>query len=329
LAALQLLEGSPPANLDRLAASLRPLRLSPGQVLMHEGEPGDTFALIVEGQVEATRTTAAGSQHLGQARAGSICGELAVLRHGPRTATITAVAPTLVAIGSGREFFELLDNPVVLERMRHLASSRLAQNLRPVATTLGDDGTRILLRPLLPSDRGGFKAAVRDLSADSRRRRFFSPGQPSPQMMEYLIDIDYFDHFAWVVLADRVPPGGLATARYVRQDEDHEAAEMAFGVVDRFQGRGIGTFLLGALGVAAGEAGIRRMIGHVLTDNAPMRAVFAKAGGVTAYSEPGVVRIEVRTEAAASLLEAGLRHQIRSAVHDIVTAASLALVHPG
>jgi CRP-like cAMP-binding protein len=328
LAALNLLEGSEPANLDRIAASLRPLRLSPGQVLMREGEPGDTFALIIEGQVEATRTTDAGSQHLGQARAGSICGELAVLRHGPRTATITAVAPTLVAIGGGQEFFGLLDDPVVLERMRHLASARLAQDLRPVATTLGD-GTPILLRPLLPSDRGGFTAAVRGLSADSRRRRFFSPGQPSPQMMEYLTDIDYFDHFAWVVLEDRARPDGLATARYVRQDEDHEAAEMAFGVVDRFQGRGIGTFLLGALGVAAGEAGIGRIVGHVLADNVPMRAVFAKAGGATAFSEPGVVRIEVQTGAAASLLEAGLRHQIRSAVHDIVTAASLALVHPG
>jgi CRP-like cAMP-binding protein len=328
LAALKLLEGCAPANLDRLAASLRPLRLSPGEVLMRQDEPGDTFALIVEGQVEATRFTDEGSQHLGQARAGSICGELAVLRHGPRTATITAVAPTLVAIGGGREFFELLDDPVVQERMRHLASARLAQDLRPVATTLGD-GTPILLRPLLPSDRGGFQAAVRGLSADSRRRRFFSTGQPSRQTMEYLIDIDYFDHFAWLVLEDQARPEGLATARYVRQDEDHEAAEMAFGVVDRFQGRGIGTFLLGALAVAAGEASIRRMIGLVLTDNAPMRAVFAKAGGVTTYSEPGVVRIEVRTEAAAGLLEAGLRHQIRSAVHDTVTAASLALVHPG
>jgi CRP-like cAMP-binding protein len=328
LAALNLLEGSAPGNLDRLAASLRPLRLSPGQVLMREGEPGDTFALIVEGQVEATRTTDQGSQHLGQARAGSICGELAVLRHRPRTATITAVAPTLVAIGSDRELFDLLDDAVVLERMRHLASARLAQDLRPVATTLGD-GTPILLRPLLPSDRGGFKAAVRGLSADSRRRRFFSAGQPSPQMMEYLIDIDYFDHFAWVVLEDRSRPDGLATARYVRQEDDHGAAEMAFGVIDRFQGRGMGTFLLGALGVAAGEAGIRRMIGHVLVDNAPMRAVFAKAGGVTTFSDPGEVRIEVHPETAASLLEARLRHQIRSAVHDIVTAASLALAHPG
>jgi CRP-like cAMP-binding protein/GNAT superfamily N-acetyltransferase len=328
LAALNLLEGGAPANLDRLAASLRPLHLSPGQVLMREGEAGDTFALIVEGQVEATRTTDEGPQHLGQARAGSICGELAVLRGGPRTATITAVAPTLVAIGGGREFFDLLDDPVVLERMRHLASARLAQDLRPVATTLGD-GTPILLRPLLPEDRGPFKAAVRGLSPDSRRRRFFSPGQPSPRIMEYLIDIDYFDHFAWVVLEDRPRPDGLATARYVRQDEDHEAAEMAFGVIDRVQGRGIGTFLLGAVGVAAGEAGIRCLIGHVLTDNAPMRAVFAKAGGITTFSDPGVVRIEVHPEAAAGLLEAGLRHQIRSAVHDIVTAASLALVHPG
>jgi RimJ/RimL family protein N-acetyltransferase len=87
--------------------------------------------------------------------------------------------------------------------------------------------------------------------------------------------------------------------------------------------------LLGAVGVAAQEAGIRRLVGHVLEDNAPMRAVLAKAGGMSTFSEPGVVRVEVDPASAASLLETRVRREVRAAVHDIVTAASLALTNPG
>jgi RimJ/RimL family protein N-acetyltransferase len=147
-------------------------------------------------------------------------------------------------------------------------------------------------------------------------------------MVEYLIDIDYVDHFCWLLLDGDQPQDGWATARYVRDEEDSGLAEMAFGVIDRLQGRGIGTLLLGALGVAAGEAGIRRLFGHVLQDNTPMRAVFAKVGAVSAFSEPGVIRTEVDPGAAAQLLDSGLRAELQAAVHDVVTAASLALTTP-
>jgi RimJ/RimL family protein N-acetyltransferase len=182
---------------------------------------------------------------------------------------------------------------------------------------------------LLPEDRKAFTAGVLALSPDSRRRRFFTPAQPSRQLLEYLVDIDYVDHFAWVVLDQRAPDEGVATARFVREPDDPETAEMAFGVADRVQGRGIGTLLLGAVGVAAGEAGVRHLVGHVLEDNTPMRAVLAKAGGQSTFSEPGVVRVVVDPESAAALLDTGVRQELGAAVHDVVTAASLALANPG
>jgi len=94
-------------------------------------------------------------------------------------------------------------------------------------------------------------------------------------MVDYLVHIDYVDHFAWVVLDADNLQRGLATARFVRLTQP-EIAEMAFGTVDRYQGRGIGTFLLGAIGVAAEQAGVTTLVAHVLEDNRPMRAVFAK-----------------------------------------------------
>jgi protein lysine acetyltransferase len=103
---------------------------------------------------------------------------------------------------------------------------------------------------------------------------------------------------------------------------------MAFGTADRYQGRGIGTFLLGAIGVAAAEAGITTLVGHVLEDNRPMRAVFAKVEATSRLDEPGVLRVEVEAATAAGLLDDAVRQELASAVHDVVTAASLALASP-
>jgi hypothetical protein len=120
---------------------------------------------------------------------------------------------------------------------------------------------------------------------------------------------------------------GLAIARYVRGD-DTSVAEMAFATPDSYQGRGIGTYLFGALGVAAVEAGITTLVAHVQEDNLPMRSVFSKAGATYRFDEPGVVMATVDPSAAADLLDPEVRRTLAAAVHDVVTAASLALARP-
>jgi CRP-like cAMP-binding protein len=327
LAALDVLAGCSAADLEPVAARLTVKSLAPGDVLMREGEPGDVFALLLAGEVVITRREGSKSRVLARAGEGSILGELGVLRRRPRSATVTAATPVLAAFGGAEVLLQLLGHEAVLERLQHLASARLAHNVLPVPATL-PGGVRVQLRPLLPEDRSGYRAAVRSLSPDSRRRRFFSAGRPSAAIVDHLIDIDFIDHFAWLVLRDTTPHAGLATGRYVRDDDDPTVAEVAFGVVDDFQGKGIGTLLLGAVGVAAGEAGIRLMYGHVLEDNTAMLAVFAKAGSRTSFAEPGVRRVEVDSLAASALLDPDLARALRIAVHDVVTAASLAHASP-
>lgn len=120
----------------------------------------------------------------------------------------------------------------------------------------------------------------------------------------------------------------MATARYVRTSMPGEA-EVAFATTDDNQGRGLGTLLLGAIGVAAAQARIDRLVAHVLDDNTAMRAVFAKADATTARDEPGIVSVTIETQKAALLIEPAMRGQLAGAVHDIVTAASVALIdHP-
>lgn len=322
LAALPLLAGARPDRLQALAAVMTAGEAEPGDVLGREGEPGDVFWLLLDGRLAVTVGTRHGTHLLAEAGPGSIVGELALLRRLPRTATVTALEPCRYASGGTEAMERLLEIEPVRDRIRRLVSSRLAEDVRPVPARLSG-GESVLLRPLLPSDRGALDAALQGLSSQTIRRRFFTALAPSDTLVDYLVDVDYHDHFAWVVL-DGAGQQGVAVARYIRRPGTG-AAEMAFTAIDRFQGRGVGTFLLGALGVAAREAGLDELFAYVLEDNSAMRAVLAKAGGRTSYDEPGLLLVTVDPLRAAALLDAATAAAIASSVHDVVTAASLAL----
>jgi protein lysine acetyltransferase len=326
LSSSPLLAGSDSAHLDRFAEHLESRRLDPGDRLMVEGEAGRFFALLASGQVAVTRDGPSGREQLGLVGGGSLIGELSLLREMPRTATVTATVPTVVLTGDAHAFDLLLDLPGVRGRIERVVSARLAEAVRPVRTNL-PDGTPILLRPLLPSDRDGISAAIREMSAESLQRRFFSGGQPTERVIDYLVLIDYVNHFAWLVLDAHTPTEGWATARYVRRRDIADCAELAFAVKDAVQGRGLGSLLLGAIGAAASVGGIRAFTATLLSDNAPMRAVLAKANATFAFEEPGVTGAELSVQSASSLLDDALCGELQSAVRDVVTAAGLALTH--
>jgi CRP-like cAMP-binding protein len=322
LAALPLLEGVDPDRVDSLSRLMRPVSVESGFVLGREGEAGEDFWFLLEGSVEITVAAPPGTRLLARAGPGSILGELALLRRGPRTATLTALESCRLLAGERKGLDALLGIDTVRARLRRLASGRLAADLKPVRTELRN-GAPVLLRPLLPSDRGALDDALHHLSRQSVRRRFFSAATPSAQLIDYLMDIDYVDHFAWAVL-DAATHEGMAVGRYVRPDPS-EPAEIAFTTIDKYQGQGIATLLLGAIGVAAREARISSLTAVVMDDNMAMRTVFARAGGKAHFDEPGLLRFDVDPAAAAALLDPQLQARIAAAVHDVVTAASLAL----
>jgi CRP-like cAMP-binding protein len=327
LASSPLLEGSSAADLASFAAHLEPRRLGAGDRLMLEGEAGTFFAFVVSGQVAVTREALGQSEQLALVESGSVIGELALLRGTPRAASVTATVPSAALTGDAEAFALFLDLPGVRERIERVVSTRLAAGARPVHANLRD-GTPILLRPLLPSDRDGIAAAIREMSAESLRRRFFSAGQPTDRVIDYLVSIDYVNHFAWLVLDEHVQTEGWATARYVRLRDTPDCAELAFAVRDAHQGRGLGSLLLGAIGAAASVGGIREFTASLLSDNAPMRAVFTKANAKFAFDEPGVSRADLSVHSAMSLLDDALRHELQTSARDVVTAAGLALAHP-
>jgi hypothetical protein len=76
----------PGASLESLAGRLVPLRVDPGTVIVKEGDPGDRFYILADGEVSVTAKGAP----LSDLRAGEYFGEIALLRDIPRTATVVA-----------------------------------------------------------------------------------------------------------------------------------------------------------------------------------------------------------------------------------------------
>jgi len=88
----------PLTAVERLAAGMTPVTASRGDVVVREGEPGDTFVVLASGEVEIT----IGGRPMDRLGPGSGFGEIALLRQSPRTATVTALTDvTGYAIDAG------------------------------------------------------------------------------------------------------------------------------------------------------------------------------------------------------------------------------------
>ena len=178
------------------------------------------------------------------------------------------------------------------------------------------DGTPLLLRPITPDDKRLLAAGFEQLSPESRHSRFFVT-QPSltSHMLAYFTEIDYVDHFAWVVLVGPAPGApGAGVARYIRLRDRPEAAEAAVTVVDAFQRRGVGTLLLEALTMIALENDVTAFVGHVLVENTGMRTVLEHAGARLDFDAPGVLRFEIDLPAQVAELRTSPLYDVLRAV---------------
>ncbi len=110
--------------------------------------------------------------------------------------------------------------------------------------------------------------------------------------LDYFTDVDHHDHEALGALDD-ADGRGVGVARYVRDADDPQAAEIAVTVVDDWQGKGLGTELLARLSDRARQEGIRRFTGTVSADNVAMASVLGKMRGKRVGYGPGTVQYEI------------------------------------
>jgi RimJ/RimL family protein N-acetyltransferase len=154
------------------------------------------------------------------------------------------------------------------------------------------DETELYLRPVLPGDNERTVHGPVLFSSETFYRRFQTTRTPTASLMTYLFEVDYVDHFVWV-MTEGVDGPVVADARFVRDVADPTVAEVAFIVGDDYQGRGVGTFLMDALAVAARGDGINRFTARVLSENYSMRKILDRYGAEWHRDEQGIVTTEI------------------------------------
>lgn len=171
-----------------------------------------------------------------------------------------------------------------------------------------DDGVRIHVRVVRPSDRPTFRAGWERLSEPSRLFRFHQPrSELTPAEIDYLTDVDGVDHYALgaVTRDDEGVEGPVAVARFVRMDERPDAADFAITVVDEFQSRGVGELMLRRILDAARKRGYRALIADILLENTVARHLVESVAPRAKHALRGdLVRYEIPLDDEAEADEA-------------------------
>ncbi|MEO6791954.1 MAG: Crp/Fnr family transcriptional regulator [Ornithinibacter sp.] len=121
---------------ESLISTMSPGHMERGDVLFHEGDPGDRLYVIGEGKIKLGRSSSDGRENLlAILGPGEMFGELSLFDPGPRTATATAIAETQVLSMSHQQLGEFLrERPGVATTL--LAA--LARRLRRTNESLAD-----------------------------------------------------------------------------------------------------------------------------------------------------------------------------------------------
>ena len=157
------------------------------------------------------------------------------------------------------------------------------------------DARSVEIRALRPEDRTDFLSAADRIGPQSLQRRFFGAKRGfSEGEKTFFLNVDFDKHVAIVASMEeagrKVIVGG---GRYVVIVPGQ--AEVAFAVIDAYQGQGIGSMLLRHLAAMAQAAGVKELIAEVLPENAPMLKVFERSGfPMTVTRAGGLMHITLR-----------------------------------
>src|SRR4029079_5587481 len=105
LARIELLAGLPGETLARLGQRMEREEVAPGTVLVREGERDDRFSVLLAGVLAVSQRDLGARSVL---RPGDYFGEVAPAMDMPRTATVSAMTPAVVASCDRATFDELL-----------------------------------------------------------------------------------------------------------------------------------------------------------------------------------------------------------------------------
>jgi len=105
LRAVPLFAGIPDRSIDAIGAVTREASYESGADLVREGEPGESFIILIEGAA----TVRQGGVELATMGPGDFLGEIALIDRGTRTATVTADQPVKGLVIGCDDFARLMD----------------------------------------------------------------------------------------------------------------------------------------------------------------------------------------------------------------------------
>ncbi len=178
LSRMDMFQSIPEPILQELAQKSGIVRKQAGETVFRKNEPGRSFYLLLEGSAKVHDD----DYTVAQMTAGSCFGELALLDEGPRSMSVTANEPTLLARVDREVFFEVLgDYPEVMQKIVGLLTGRLRyqtdQTLEQLRrreeelTRLVDERTTELMRQKEEAEFQRAKAEAEKQEAEYQRRR--------------------------------------------------------------------------------------------------------------------------------------------------------------
>jgi CRP-like cAMP-binding protein len=125
LKAIPLFSHCSKKELEFLSSRVDEISLPVGKTLLVEGQPTDTFYILLEGEVEVSRH----GQPVARLKAGDFFGEIGMLDRGPATASVTTTQPAETLALSHAQFRDAIkgNDALVLQVMAAMAQ-RLREN---------------------------------------------------------------------------------------------------------------------------------------------------------------------------------------------------------
>ncbi len=197
-----------------------------------------------------------------------------------------------------------------------------------VADVVVRDGSTVRIRPARSEDQDSVEDYLMGLSPQTRQLRFWGVSVDVRDIARKAVDIDYRDHMT--LLAVTGGDGGkvVGGAQYVRTDGGR--AEMSVSVADSWQGRGIGSILIGHLAQAAAENGVHILWGQVLPENHGMINMLRRLGfPMSIRATPGSIDVEFATsltEEAADQFEDRETQASINAMRSLLSPRSVAVI---
>lgn len=140
-------------------------------------------------------------------------------------------------------------------------------------------GSKFHIASLTPADRAQIQAGLKYMSHESIRNRFMgSKREFSEKELDYLTSLDGINHYAVGVEEANPPHRGVAVIRMVRSESDATEAEVAITIIDDYQKKGLGSFLLDVLYLAALERGISKFAFTFFAQNEGIIHLIEKKG---------------------------------------------------